>query len=159
MSLPISTAPPATSAAAVGCAFAGGGTMLSHMEPRQTAGQRVHFGNAPRRTLITAAIALAIRSGRRRNRGKTERFHVATGSGGHDMGGKRALWRDRCLERMRERRRRQGRVMAVMMLAATDEQAAVADAAAPPSFDISSWLRLRPAGEATRGSEAPLPGP
>lgn len=77
------------------------------------------------------------------------------------MSGKRMLWRDRCDERVRERRRRQGRVMAAMAQAAVDGRTAVANEAwsgdgATPDFDISSWLMLGPAGEAMRSGEAPL---
>ncbi len=77
------------------------------------------------------------------------------------MSGKRVLWRDRCDERVRERRRRQGRVMAAMAQAAVDGQTIGADEAwsgnaAAPDFDISSWLMLGQAGEAMRSGETPL---
>lgn len=76
------------------------------------------------------------------------------------MSGKRVLWRDRSDERVRERRRRQGRVMAAMAQAAESEgpapvAAGVADVAAR-GFDLASWLMMGPAGEARRPSEAPL---
>jgi len=79
------------------------------------------------------------------------------------MSGKRVLWRDRCDERVRERRRRQGRILAAMAQAAADAQPVAADEAwvdeaATSEFDLSAWLALEPPGEATPMPEAPPVG-
>lgn len=76
------------------------------------------------------------------------------------MSGKRMLWRDRCDERVRERRRRQGRILAAMAQAAAAAQPVAADEAwideaATPEFDLSAWLALEPPGEAIAMPEAP----
>ncbi|MGZ9034873.1 MAG: hypothetical protein ACXW25_10780 [Rhodospirillales bacterium] len=70
------------------------------------------------------------------------------------MSGKRVLWRDRCDERLRARRRRQGRVMAALAQVGADGREAAADDVAAPQFDLSSWLMLVPAGEGTPANEA-----
>lgn len=70
------------------------------------------------------------------------------------MSGKRVLWRDRCDERVRDRRRRQGRVMAALAQAAADAEAAEAEPA-EPGLDLYSWLMLKPAAEGAPGTEPP----
>jgi hypothetical protein len=72
------------------------------------------------------------------------------------MSGKRVLWRERSDERVRERRRRQGRVMAALIQAEADaEPAAPTEAAVAPDFDLYSWLMLGPAGEGAPAGEPP----
>lgn len=76
------------------------------------------------------------------------------------MSGKRVLWRERCEERVRERRRRQGRVMAALLQAEADAEAAVpTEAAVAPDFDIFSWLMLGPTGEGLPAGEPPILDP
>ena len=73
------------------------------------------------------------------------------------MSGKRELWRDRCDARVRERRRRQGRVLAAMLQAEADGSPAEELAGTgAPDFDLASWLMLGPAGEPMRPPEAPV---
>ena len=75
------------------------------------------------------------------------------------MSGKRVLWRERCDERVRERRRRQGRVMAALIQAEADaEPAAPGETAVACDFDIVSWLMLGPTGEGAAGGRAADPG-
>jgi hypothetical protein len=75
------------------------------------------------------------------------------------MSGKRALWRDRCDERVRERRRRQSRVLAATLQAEADGSPAEAAGTTASDFDLSSWLMLGPAGEPMRPTEAPFMEP
>jgi hypothetical protein len=76
------------------------------------------------------------------------------------MSGKRVLWRERCDERVRERRRRQGRVMAALIQAEADAQpAAPGEAAVACDFDIVSWLMLGPTGDGPPAGEPPTPDP
>jgi hypothetical protein len=80
------------------------------------------------------------------------------------MSGKRVLWRERCDERVRERRRRQGRVMAALIQADADaesgaEAAEPTEAAAARDFDIYSWLMLGPAAEGVPAGEPPILDP
>lgn len=71
------------------------------------------------------------------------------------MSGKRVLWRDRCDERVRDRRRRQGRVMAALAQAGADAEAAADAEPAEPRVDLYSWLMLKPAAEGAPGAEPP----
>lgn len=73
------------------------------------------------------------------------------------MSGKRVLWRDRCDERVRDRRRRQGRVMAALAQGGADAEAAADTDAEPvePAVYLHSWLMLKPAAEGLPGTEPP----
>jgi hypothetical protein len=76
------------------------------------------------------------------------------------MSGKRVLWRERSDERVRERRRRQGRVMAALLQAEADAEA-VAPNETPVAcdFDILSWLMRGPTGEGPPAGEPPILDP
>lgn len=81
---------------------------------------------------------------------------LSTGLGGCRMSGKRVLWRDRCDERVRDRRRRQAWVMAALAQAGA---VADAEAAAEPNFDLCAWLMLGSAGEGAPAGEPPIQEP